>query len=291
MTARNNTLPAAVYLADDPRADTVARVVPGGADIRRIGECVLGYSKAPVAGAAAPQQAKQKFTLIEMTGRCYRKVLRALVQLRREDGVVIEDYAAWMTVAADIAAAIFGPTVTARNVEGQCLFMGIEVDRGTVAPFFARAAQWRRAESYVPLTGEEIGKLVQLSWRERDALIEHQVGGATRLGSCDETPVERRQRKDRERKAGQRACARSPKPLKPWEAVGMKKSTYYYHRQRVWTDSVLSSSKEGNADKNSPSPGKADRNSPTFGQHGAADRPPIGNADKNSPTAAKGGQR
>jgi hypothetical protein len=290
MMAEKRALPAAVFFADDPRAVNVARVVPGGAEVRRIRECVLGYSKAPITGPSALQQANQKFTLTEMTGRCYRKVLRALVQLRKEDGVIIEDYAAWMTVAADIAAAIFGPTVTAHNVEGQCLFMGFEFDRAAIPSFHVRAAQWCQAQDYAPLSGDEVGRLVKLTWRERDALIERKASGVTRIGSFDETSVERRRRKDRERKAGQRACARSPKQPKVWEALGMKRSTYY-HQRRAWTDSVHFSYKEGNADKNSPTPGKADRISPTFGpsDHGRAI--PMGNADKNSPTAAKGGRK
>jgi hypothetical protein len=282
-------LPAAVINADDPRAPGMARVVPIGAEFKRVGGCVLGYTKAPTTGLA-PNRAQQKFTLIEMTGRCYRKALRALVLLRREDGVVIEDIAAWLTVAADIAAAVFGPRVTAANVEGQCVFMGIEVDKAAVVPFHARAAQWRCAEGYEPLTGDEVGRLVRLSWRERDALIERKVGGATRLGSFDETAEERRKRKDRERKAGQRAGARSPRPPKAWEALGMKKSTYYYHR-RSWTDSVHSSLKEGNADKTSPTPGNADRNSPTCRPPGECGEGAMGNADKTGPKAIKGDRK
>lgn len=267
----------------------MARVVPAGAEIKRIGGCVVGYTKAPT-GGLAPSQSKQKFTLIEMAGLCYRKVLRALVILRREDGVVIEDMAAWLTVAADIAAAIFGHRVTVANVEGQCVFMGIEVDKAAIVPFHARAAQWRRAESYAPLSGDEVARLVHLSWRERDALIERNVRGATRLGSFDESSEERRKRKDRDRKAGQRAETHSPRPPKAWEVLGLKRSTYYYHRSS-WTDPVHSSLKEGNADKTSLSPGKADRNSPTFGPSADDGGDPIGNADKTSPKALKGGRK
>ena len=289
MTAGKRALPAAVFHADDPRAIDIARVVPQGAEIQRFGNCVVGYTMAP-AGGPAPQSPRQKYTLIEMTGRCHRKVLRALVQLRREDGVVLEDHTAWLAVAADIAAAVFGPSVTARNVEGQCAYMGIEWDRRAIVPIHARAAQWRRAPDYAPFTGEQVGQMVHLSWRERDALIEQGIKGATRIGSFDETPEQQTRRKDRERKAGKRAGARLPRPPKPWELAGLKRSTYYHHR-RAWTDSVLSSLKEGNTDKNSPTPGNEDRNSPTFGLQGTAEYGPMGNADKNSPKTSKGEQK
>lgn len=228
-------MPAAVFPSDDPRVVNLARTVPAGASIQRIGDWVLGYTKAPVA-SAAQHLPRQKYSLIEMTGRWYRKALQGLVALRREDGLVLDDHVAWTAVAADIAAAIFGAGATVRNVEGQCLFMGIEVERATVILFHARAAQWRRASDYAPMTGDEVGRLVRLTWRERDALIERGIGGATRIGSIDETPGERRKRKDRDRKAEQRAAARSHKAQRPWKALGMKRSTYYH--RRAWTDSV-----------------------------------------------------
>ncbi|RYG57227.1 MAG: hypothetical protein EON56_02855 [Alphaproteobacteria bacterium] len=177
MTVLSRFMPAAVFPSDDPRAVNLARTIPAGASIQRIGDWVLGYTKAPVA-SAAPHLPRQKYSLIEMTGRWYRKALQGLVALRREDGLVLDDHVAWTAVAADIAAAIFGAGATVRNVEGQCLFRGIKVERATVILFHARAAQWRRASDYAPMTGDEVGRLVRLTWRERDALIRNTRGTA-----------------------------------------------------------------------------------------------------------------
>ncbi len=269
---------AAVLRHDDPRAAGAARVIPANADVHKVGDCVLGYSKAPI--VRENRVARQRFTLVEMAARGYRKTLRELVRSRRDDGIVIDDFAAWATVAADIAAAIFGVGMTLRNIEGQLAFMGLEVDKETLAPIAARAAQWRRARDYRPLSGDEIGRLVRLSWSEREAL------GITRIGSFDETPSQRRQRHDRVRKAAARAEARATNRLPPWEALGISKATYYRRRE---TDSVRSSSKEGNADKNSLTPGVADGFRLTLRPNGAGSPLPMGNADKNSLTGTLGG--
>ncbi|MEO5807901.1 hypothetical protein [Devosia sp.] len=280
-------LPAAIYRHDDPRADeTVARVVPKSAVIVAVGDCVIGYDLPPVSGGSIDYRTPQRFTLLEMLGRGRRKALRELVRYRRSDGLVIEDMVAWATIAADIAGAVFGPSMTVRNVEGQCEYLGIGIDKSTLVPIAARATQWRRAAQYAPLSGDEVGRLVKLTWQERDALIELDAakkidaGAIDKIGSFDETARDRRKRKDRARKAGQRALARSPQPLSPWEAAGMSRSVYY-RKMHTGTIPVRCSIEEGDADRNRPIP---DGNSVVHSI-------PMGDADKNRPSSAAGGKR
>lgn len=267
-------LPAAVIPADAPHAANVASTVPVAAKIIKFGGAIVGYEKVPTAVSATP--VRQRFTLLEMRGRHYRKMLRALVRARRSEGVVIEDLGAWALVAADIAAAIFGPGMTIKNVEGQCQFMGVDVDPTTLGPIAERAAQWRRAPNYRPLSGEDVGKLVKLSWRERDVL------GKCQIGSFDETRSERRKRLDRGRKAAERAQARAARIQSPWEQLGISKSTYYRRRE---TNSVRIPIKEGKADKISLTPGKADGDSLTLNPLNEVQPTVMGKADKISLTS------
>lgn len=274
------SLPAAVVHEDDPAAANLASAVPRGAKIVKLGGAILGYEKVPTVSGAT--QAPQKFTLVEMRGRHYRKVLRALVRARRANGVVIEDLGAWSLVAADIAAAIFGPGMTVKNVEGQCQFMGVDVDSSTLGPIAERAAQWRRAPNYRPLSGEEVGKLVKLSWRERDVL------GRCQIGSFDETPQQRRRRQDRERQKRQRerAGARPRQAAKPWELLGMKRSTFYARNLHL-DGFVRISLKEGKADETVQVPGKADELVQVSGWDSAAQVHAMGKADETVQRGSK----
>lgn len=171
-----------------------------------------------IAERGAPS-APQQFTILEMTGLYYRKAFRSLVIYRRKNGVVIEDIASWAAIAADIAAAVFGPKMTLRNVEGQASYLTLDFASAALAPLALRAAARRRSLDYQPLSGDEVGRMVQLDWRERDHLE------ITRVGSFNETAKERRRRLDRERQRGlrERAGARPRSAQKHWDLLGMKK--------------------------------------------------------------------
>ncbi|WP_108461350.1 hypothetical protein [Devosia naphthalenivorans] len=274
------SLPAAVLFDNDPRSADVANTVPAHAEVQRVGNCVLGYTKMPATIGGA-QGARQRFTLLEMTGLGNRKALRAIVSYRREQGVVIEDDGSWAAVAADIAACIFGPGMTLRHVEGQALYIGLDhLDRAKLLPFFRRAAALRSLPDYQPLTGKEIGQMIKLDWRERDDLR------VKKILAFNESTEDRRRRKDRDRKAAARAERAASKAVKPWEELGMAKSTYYYQRQ-TWTKNVGVSTVEGNADKNSPTPGNADASSPTFGPPARSAPVLMGNADRIGPTSTR----
>lgn len=240
-------LPAAVLHADDPLARDVASTVPRTATVRKVGACIVGYDKPPLHGEPAPAQ--QRYSLVEMTGRGRRKALRALVQLRRSNGVVIEDIGYWAAIVADIAACIFGASMTAKNVEGQAAFIGLDIAPATLAPFAAAWAARRRAEGedFRPISNSDLGRMVRLDWRERDEL------NLVRITAHNETAEECRRRRNRERMARKRAEARAAQTFKPWEILGVSKATYY----RRETKSVRVSSKEGSAHKNSLIPGKA----------------------------------
>jgi hypothetical protein len=216
-----------------------------------------------------------------MKGRGTRKALRSLVSYRREHGIVIEDDAAWAAIAADIAACIFGPRMTLRHVEGQALYIGVELNGETLAPFTKRAAALRSLPSYEPLTGIEIGKMVKLDWRERDDLTIKQI-----IAWNESTP-ERRKRRDRERKANERA-ARAHLNTKPWEKLGISRATYY---RRLETKDVGVPRIEGNAEQNCLTPGNADGFRLTVRPETVSSAIPMGNAEQNRLTSRKGGSK
>lgn len=62
---RSTTLPAAVLRHDDPQADKVARVVPRGAEVRKVGKCVLGYVHNPARTKPRPSFAERAVWVLE----------------------------------------------------------------------------------------------------------------------------------------------------------------------------------------------------------------------------------
>lgn len=250
------TLPAAVLFHDDPRAANAARVVPFEANVERLGGCVLGYTKSPARGGEVPT--RHSYTLIEMTGRGYRNALTMLIAYRRAHGIVVEDLSGWCTVIADIAAAIKGPGMTLQTVENQAVTIGIDIPGEVLTPFVQRAAQWRRSVDYHPLTGAEVGRLVKLSWQERDDL------GIKRIAAFDETPDACRRRKNAAAQAARRA-ARGATPRAPasvtatkWEKLGISKSSYYARGLHRLDPKIIDSQIEGNDDVPVQNPGNDD---------------------------------
>jgi len=181
-----------------------------------------------------------KYTAVQLQGRTIRNGLFRLAHHRRHTGQGIGHGWSWLETAADVAAAIYGANLSVSQVEGLCIRIGLPPqDPGIYERLAARASDARRsagAENLGLLDPEVVGKRVELTAEEREGLC------IKRIGSIDETPSERAKRKGRERKGAVRAASgatprsKSKAATKPWEAMGVSKSTYYYrgwHRGRT----------------------------------------------------------
>lgn len=185
----------------------------------------LNYKDAP--GAAKPP----RYLPVELQGRTMRNELRLLASHRRSVGLPVGHEWSCLEVAADIAAAIFGADATARNIEGVCTRIGLPPQKAaTYEHLIARASHARRSagpDDLRLLDPEVIGNKIGLSAEERDNLE------IRRIGSFDETPHERKKRRDRDRKAAARARvgatpqSQSAASEEPWKKLGVSRSTYY----------------------------------------------------------------
>ena len=184
------------------------------------------YANAPGVSASLP-----KYTPVEVQGRTLRNELARLANHRTRTGAGIGHQWSWLETAADVAAAIYGANLTARNVEGVCTRIGLPAQSATVyPPLAARASHARRSagpDDLALLDPEMIGQRLELTAEERQGL------DIRRIGSFNETPRERQLRHDRERAAERRAAngatprSKSKAARKPWEALGISQSTYY----------------------------------------------------------------
>jgi hypothetical protein len=201
MTAapQKQALPAAVYEATDPRAAGAARVVPPDAALAKVGNAVLGYTKAPATSAK-----RTPFSTLQMQGRHLRKVLRALVRIR------------------------ISKAMTVLNVESACLWIGFEPDRATVATSTARAALARRSDTFKLMPGAVIGAMVNFRAEER-----RQIAGMLRLKriAISSASTKRRLKADTalELRASRGALPReqSKARTQPWKTLGLSRTEYY----------------------------------------------------------------
>lgn len=214
----------------------------------------------------APSRSRQKWTPEEMFALHVRKVLMALARHRQANGTPIGNLTSWVTVAADISAALHG-AVTERTVEAMCVRMGIplsEKSRLIIAPIAARAAASQSASGYRSfkmMDGETVGQFVELTSKEREAL------GIKKIGAVDESKDDRRKRLNRERQASRRSgvggggVSKTPLPAsatKPWEEYGISRSLWYAEGFNKLDKNVTLSVLEGKRDKLVQNPGKRD---------------------------------
>jgi hypothetical protein len=181
-----------------------------------------------------PSQTKASATpsLLAIQAWGLRKALKLILWHRKERRLPLGNLVGWITVVADIAAALH-PDLTPEDVAAQCVWIGLPDDMSIITVVARGAAAARRVEgdNFRIMDAEAIGKAVELTAAEREGL------GITKIGSIDETPEDRRRRQKRE--AARRAReARGLKPRtsftgpKPWEREGVSRSTYYKRRSR-----------------------------------------------------------
>jgi hypothetical protein len=192
----------------------------------------MNYTDAP------SRSIRYEWTLVQMQGLGIRKALKQLFHLRKARGQHYGNPGAWGQVAADVAAAIKGPKIAGRDVDCVCTVIGFSLDQGVYDQFAARASHARRSAGSDDLNilgAATVGYLVELTAEERSALK------ITKIDAIDETPRERQRRLDRERAARARARkgatprSKSKAALRPWDALGIKRSAYYargLHRVR-----------------------------------------------------------
>ena len=193
----------------------------------------------PRAADAAPRLASKnapsgtrrfQWTLVEMHALGIRNALRKLFFLRHRRGQGFGSPGAWAQVAADITAAIRGPDIRGRDVDGTCTVMGLRLNPGVCEQMAARASNARRSagpDDLRILAAAAVGHLVELTAEERSTLE------ITKIDAIDETADQRTKRLSKERKAAARAAAgavsrsRSKKALAPWKGLGISKSSFY----------------------------------------------------------------
>lgn len=235
-------------------------------------------------GAGTPSRRHKEWTPEEMFALSVRKALKGLARHRRAQGKSVGHLPAWITVAADISAALHG-TVTDRTVEAICVSIGIDLRDGTqqiIAPIAARAAAARRAagsQHFKMMDGEAVGLFVELTSDERTLL------GIRNIGSIDENKDDRRKRLDRERQRRKReAGGATPRPQsaaqsKPWEDKGISRSTYH-RRKAKWDENVTLSVYKGNVDETVSNSGKADEIVSLFADETVSPSVSMGKADE-----------
>lgn len=177
---------AAVFEAHDPRAATVARVIPADAVSRTFGNATLGYYK------GGP---KRKTWREVMAGQRFNELAR-LSAYRHCHGLALGSSNAWARVLVNLALALAGAadveivSTIARNVRAP------KLDLDLVAALCALSFRGLMPAAVV---GDE---LEVTSCERADCCL-------VRIDAVDECQADRRRRLDRERKARSRCVRRT----------------------------------------------------------------------------------
>jgi hypothetical protein len=116
----------------------------------------------------APQSFRgHEYSKLEMSGMHLRKVVRALVRLRRDRGQAAGNPAGLTMVTVDIAAAIVGARLSERRVENMCVYLDFRPDPSVIARLTEKARREISTGAFSIMPSKLIGKLLDLTAEEK----------------------------------------------------------------------------------------------------------------------------
>lgn len=229
------SLPAAVL--DDQKAP-VARVVPIGAKVRKVGKAILGYLHKP---AKKTNWTKNAQRLAET-----ERLIVFRVQMAAEHGQLFdvreEDYLAAVLPELILEAGMPNRPISRANaVTWATQHLPALLDRHDLEWFDRLEAEFIRLHRRLkPLRADAIAKLLRVTWDER------QECGLTTIGAIDMDKRQRRKERKkrhaargREKRAvdGATPRAESLARVKPWEREGISRAAWYRLRKPAETNS------------------------------------------------------
>jgi hypothetical protein len=107
------------------------------------------------------------YSKLQMSGMHLRKVVRALIRLRRERGTLAGSAAALTMVTVDIAAAITGARLSERVVENMCVSLDFRPDKTVIARLTQKAVREMSSGAFAIMPSKLIGKLLDFTAEEK----------------------------------------------------------------------------------------------------------------------------
>lgn len=226
-------------MPDLPQHRDVPRVMPADASVLKVGEAVIGYSRA--------QARRERTPGWKMNAYHRRGDLQRLALYRRQHALAMGPDIGWAFVIGNLCRILFDH-VTAAMIQAEAETIGC----GALdAPAVESAVQeimgkaWGRYKLWAP---EQAGVAVQMT------SVEREESGVTKIEACDETGAERRKRQNREQMRRRRAATAAPKPASKSEmakVLGVSTSTLYRMIRRGEVD--LGDTKSVYRSNNNPS--------------------------------------
>lgn len=235
-----NSLPAAVLTDQDA---PVARVVPPGAKLRKVGEAVLGYDSKPANLQGHWTRNTQRLAEVEIL-IAYRAKMTA------EHGQVFE------TTAEDYLAAILPELLLEGNLPRRPAHRANAITWATeMLPELLdrRGLEWfdglegvfeRAGRRPKALRADAVAKLLNVTWDERKACRLKTIGAVDmnqRQRRAERRKVHAERERARREREGATPRGKSLARTKPWEAEGIKRSAWYARKQAGRTISCATS--------------------------------------------------
>lgn len=193
----------------------VARVVPADADVLKVGDAVVGYTRAITRRERTPGW--------KMNAYHRRGDLQRLAMYRRDQRLAMGPDIGWAFVIGNMCRVLFDH-VTAQMIQDEAESIGCGALDAPAVDSAVQEIMGKAWGRYALWGADKAGVAVQMT------SVEREESGVTKIEACDETAEDRKKRQNKERMRRKRAAEAAQRPPSKAEIakqIGVSVRTLY----------------------------------------------------------------